>query len=392
MKRSLVLLVILMLALPSLAAFAQATPTAEPNPNAEITWPPPVYVIRGEFSIRGTANLPNMTNYFIEFRPLNDDLTPQGGQNIWFPAILPSQGAVQDDVLGTWDTTLVSDGLYELRLTVNVSQGTAVTSIVSPLRIENEPPPFAATPTPIPTATQAATFAPPPTAEPTLDTTPRVTISASPQGNIRAGDSTFYNIVTSVPTGTTARILGISNRGSGWYQIQLDDGRSGWVAPSIVTTSGDLSGLPRIQPPPPPPPTATPFPTAVPATAIPVSQANLVAGIVVLDPASPSCAQTFTVGFDVANLGSQATTISGTVSLIDTRISDGSQQGNTLGGFPVIQPGDTFRVNMPLTISTFYNEGHRITLVIDPGNQIPETVEGDNTRTIEYTPQKGSCP
>jgi hypothetical protein len=391
MKRLLALLSILVLALP-VAVFAQVTSTEEPNPNANITWPPPVYVIRGEFAIRGTANLPDMTNYFIEFRPLNDDLTPQDEGDVWFPAILPSQGAVQDDVLGTWDTTLVEDGLYELRLTVNVSGGTPEIAIVSPLRIENEPPPFAATATPIPTATPAATEPPPPTAEPTQDSTPRVTISATPQGNIRQGDSTFYNIVATVPTGTTARILGISNRGSGWYQIQLDDGRSGWVAPSIVTTSGDLSGLPRVQPPPPPPPTATPIPTVVPATPVPVSQANLVAGIVVLEPAAPTCQQTFTVGFDVANLGSQPTTISGTVSLVDTRAADGSQQGNTIGGFPVIQPGQTFRVNMPLTISTWHSEQHNITLVIDPGNQIPETVEGDNTRTISYTLTKGSCP
>jgi hypothetical protein len=208
-------------------------------------------------------------------------------------------------------------------------------------------------------------------------------------GNVRQGDSTFYAVITSLPTGTTARILGISNQGTGWYQIQLDSGQIGWVAPSIVTTSGDLTNLPRIQPPPPPPPTATPLPTFTP---VPVSQANLVAGIVVFDPAQPTCAQTFTVGFDVANLGSQPTAFSGTVSLVDTRAADGSQQGNTLGGFPIIQPGQTVRVNMPLTISTWYNEQHNITLVIDPANQIPETVEGDNTRTVSYTLAKGSCP
>ncbi len=393
MKRLLTLLIVLAFVLPS-AAFAQDL-TEEPNPNATITWPPPVYVLRGEFQIRGTANLPNMTNYFIEFRPLNDDLTPQGPQNnVWFPAIRASQGAVQDDVLGTWDTTLAPDGLYELRLTINVSQGDAETMIVSPLRIENEPPPFAVTPVPtaIPTQAIPPTQAPLPTAEPTQDTTPRVTISAAPQGNVRAGDSTFYNIVTSVPTGTTARILGISNRGSGWYQIQLDDGRSGWVAPSIVTTSGDLSGLPRIAPPPPPPPTATPIPTAIPATPVPQTQVNLVAGIVELNPAVPVCGQTFTVGFDVANLGAAANTVTGTLSVVDTRTADGSQQGNTLGPVQIIQPGQTVRVNMPLTVSTWYNEQHTITLVIDPSNQIPETVETDNTRTITYTLQKGDCP
>jgi len=388
MKRPLLLLLILVLVLP-MALSAQGDTTTPANPNAQIIWPPPVYVVSGQFKIWGTANLPNMSNYFIEFRPLNPDMTPQSSNNVWFPAILPSQAAVQQDVLGEWDTTLVGDGLYELRLTVNVTNGNPVYHIVSPLRIQNILPAFAATATPFPTAT----FIPPtPVPQPTIDTTPRVTITSSPQGNVREGDSTFYRILTSLPSGTSARILGISNRGSGWYQIQLDNGLIGWVAPSIVSTSGDLTGLPRVQPPPPPPPTATPFPTAIPSTPIPVSQANLVAGIVVLDPGSPTCAQTFTVGFDVANLGSQPTSISGTVSLVDTRNSDGSQQGNTIGGFPVLSPGQTFRVNMPLTISTWYNEQHNITLVIDPANQIPETVEGDNARTISYTLAKGSCP
>ncbi len=268
MKRRLLWLsLILVLVLPA-TVFAQSAPATPPNPNAQIIWPPPVYVVRGQFQIWGTANLPNMTNYFIEFRPLNNDLTPQGTNDVWFPAILPSQAAVQQDVLGVWDTTLVGDGLYQLRLTVNVSQGSPVYSVISPLRIENTPSLFGATATPFPTPT----FIPPTAAPlPTIDTTPRITIASSPSGNVREGDSTFYRILTSVPTGTTARIIGISNQGSGWFQIQLDNGQIGWVAPSIVTTSGDLSALPRVQPPPPPPPTATPFPTATP---VPVSQAN----------------------------------------------------------------------------------------------------------------------
>ncbi|MCC6803124.1 MAG: SH3 domain-containing protein [Anaerolineae bacterium] len=384
MKRFVALLLILVFVLP-IAASAQTT-TQAANPNANISWPPPVYILRGQFQIRGTANLPNMSNYFIEFRPLNADLTPQVGADIWFPAILPSQLPVQDSVLGVWDTTLITDGLYEMRLTVNVAGGTPVFHVVSPLRIENTPPPFAATATPIPTATpQLPTVTP----IPTEDLTPRVTITSSPSGNMRTGDATVYNIIASLPTGTTARILGISNQGSGWYQVQLDDGRVGWVSPTIVQTAGSLNNLPRLQPPPRPTNTPTPLPTLTP---VPVSQANLVAGIVELNPSGPSCAQTFNVGFDVANLGSVPTNNSGTVSLVDTRTADGSQQGSTLGGFPVLQPGQTFRVNMPLTISTWYNEQHNITLVIDPGNQIPENNEGDNVRTVTYTLAKGGCP
>jgi hypothetical protein len=137
-----------------------------------------------------------------------------------------------------------------------------------------------------------------------------------------------------------------------------------------------------------------PTPTATP---IPVLQANLVGGNVALQPPSPICGQTFNVGFDVANLGSQPTASGGRVSLVDISLRDDSQRGNTIGGFPVIQPGQTFRVNMPLTIgngSGFpfpISEPHQITLVIDPDNQIPETGEGDNTRIINYTLQGGFC-
>jgi len=390
MKRSFALLLILVLALP-FVVHAQ-TPTTPPNPNANVSWPPPVYVVRGQFPIRGTANLPNMTTYFLEFRPINDDLSPQVGADVWFPAILPSQAAVQDGVLGTWDTTLIADGLYQLRLTVNVSQGNPVFAIVSPLRIQNTPSPFEVTPTPIATFTP---IPPPATAVPTQDATPRVTINppGSPTGNVRQGDSTFYGIITSVPAGTIARVLGISNRGTGWYQIQLDNGQIGWVAPSIATPSGDLSGLPRIQPPPPPPPTATPIPTAIPATAVPVSQANLFVGNVNFDPGSPQCNQPFQVKIDIANLGSHPTAFSGTVTVTDTRAADGTQQGPAgSNSFPIIQPGQTINVSVVMTIGTYYNEQHNVTVNVDPSNQIPETTKGDNVKSLSYTLNRASCP
>jgi hypothetical protein len=113
---------------------------------------------------------------------------------------------------------------------------------------------------------------------------------------------------------------------------------------------------------------------------------------VVFDPSTPTCAQTFNIGFDIANLGTQATSASATVSLVDVRAADGSVQGTTLGGFPVLAPGQTFRVTMPLTISTWYSETHRITLTIDPNNVVSETTEADNIRVVEYVLQKGSCP
>jgi len=390
-KRLLLFLLVLALFVISVPLTAQTGTTEDPN--AQITWPPPVYVLRGEFEIRGSANVPNMANYFLEFRPLNDDLLPPDGREVWFPATEAASSAVIDDVLGTWYTAVVPDGIYELRLTVNVRGADAIVDNVTPIRIENTPPPLhpvvlpTNTPLPVIQPTAAPVQA---TTIPTQDPTPRVTIS-TPNGNVRQGDSTFYGIIISLPQGTVLDIVGISNTGSGWYNVRLPDGRTGWVAPSIVTISGNVGGLPRVQPPPPPATPIPPAPTALPFTPVPTSTANLVAGIVVLEPA-PICGQTFNVGFDVANLGTTATAASGIVSLVDVRAADGSQQGTTVGGYPVLQPNQTFRVTMPLTISTFYDETHRITLVIDPQNAIPESNESDQQRVVEFVLQKGSCP
>jgi hypothetical protein len=395
---SLLVLVVMLLAA-SVPAFAQVTPVPTPDPNANVVFPPPVYVLRGLSPIIGTANLPNMTNYFIEFRPLPPaSAEPTTGAGtptptpVFFPAVLPSTSAVVDDVLGTWDTSLVPDGLYELRMTVNTSAGTPVVVTITPLRVENNLDPeiaaligVGAVPV-VPTQAPIVPTQPPAaTMTPTYDPTPRGTVTTA-SANVRTGDSTLFPAIASLPQDTVVELVGISSTGSGWYQVRLASGQLGWMSPTVISVSGDVGRLPRVTPPP-PPVTPTPIPTATPVTS-----ANLVAGIVVLNPNPPVCSQTFIVGFDVANLGSTATAGSGIVSLTDVRAADGSVQASTVGGFPILQPGQTFRVDMPLTVSTFYNETHRITLIIDPQNQIPETTRDDNTRTIEYVLQKGPCP
>ena len=376
------------------------------NPNANISWPPPVYVLRGEFAIRGSVNLPGLANYYIEYRPYNADLTLAQENDLWFPVSLPSNAAVQNDVLAVWDTTTVPDGVYELRLTANTSSSaTPIVAFVRPIRVENEPPPFVTLapgpaltlqPGVIPTLTlpaarptSTATLPPPPptqalpTLAPTQDPTPRATINVG-RANVRTGDSTLYNVVTSYAQGETFPIVGISAAGTGWFLIQQANGNNAWVAPSVVTVSGNTANVPRILPPP-PPVTPTPVPTVTPIT-----QANLVAGIVQLSPSQPVCGETFNVGFDVANLGSTQTLSGGVVSLQDVR--GGQVQESTIGGFPVLNPGQTFRVQMPLTVDTFYDETHTLVLIIDPQNQVAETNESDNRREISYTLSKGGCP
>jgi uncharacterized protein YgiM (DUF1202 family) len=387
-KPLLIGMLILMLMSMGLTAQAQtATPTLEPvNPNANVSWPPPVYVLRGQFTLRGSANLPNMSNYFIEFRPLNPDATVADEDALWTPATLPSTAAVQDDVLGVWNTTSAIDGLYELRLTINVA-GSAPTYVrVAPLRIENTPPPFAPTEVPPlqPTLPQAElpTLQPTPTA---FDTSPRVT--ATRNANVRRGDSTLYDVVGSLNAGDTVPVVGVSSFGTGWYYVQLPNATRGWVAPSVVTVEGDLRSVPAVAPPP-PPATATPTPQPTSAATI-----NLVAGNFRFDPPSPKCNETFSVYLDVANFGSQ--TFFGSASIIsiqDFRRADGAFQVGTSGLIPTINPGQTVNVGpIQIKVGTFYNEEHRLVMTVDSNNLVLETTEADNTKEAIYVLQRAAC-
>ncbi len=254
-------------------------------------------------------------------------------------------------------------------------------------------------PTPIPTVTVSLppSFTPISLATPTLPPTPTLAltstisipmVSVSQNTNCRVGPGTAYDIVGALLIGEKAEVVGKYQGGAYWVIKNPDGSGSCWLWGNYATVSGNTAGLPEMTPPPTPTFTASPIPT----TAVPGAQANLVAGIVAFDPVNPICNQAFTVGLDVANLGTQPTASSGTVSLIDTRVADSSQQASTTGSFPTLLAGQTFRVNMPLTVSTWYNESHRISLTIDPSNLITETNEGDNSRTVEYVLQKGSCP
>ncbi|MDX2141058.1 MAG: SH3 domain-containing protein [Chloroflexota bacterium] len=370
------LTIALVLLILSVGVAAQAQ--EEIDPDAAITFPPSVYLLRDTIEIRGTANLPDMTGYFLSVQALDELLEPTDTEPE--PIMLVQSEPVIDGVLVEWDTTTVEDGLYALVLTVLRGVEEDVTMRVTPIRVENDVPSFLPNATVLPTISMTAVSTAVP---PTGPVTGTVNVASA---NVRTGDSTDYPVVTALFRGDNVTITGVSTRGSGWYQVQLADGRIGWMASGVLDESGDVRVLPRVQPPP-VPVTRTPTPPPTP-----VSSADLVAGVVVLDPSLPVCLQTFTVGLDVANLGTGATFVSGTVSLIDTRAADGSVQGTTVGGFPPIAPGQTFRVVMPLTVSTFYDETHRLTLVIDPTNSVPDINRGNNVRTIEYVLQKGACP
>ena len=101
------------------------------------------------------------------------------------------------------------------------------------------------------------TFTVVPSAAPTATTVPTPTVpEATPNSvavNCRLGPDIGWAATSYVGVGETTQIAGRNDDSSWWYVHDLHNaGSFCWIAASVVTTAGNLSGLPVI-----PPPTAT---------------------------------------------------------------------------------------------------------------------------------------
>jgi len=126
-------------------------------------------------------------------------------------------------------------------------------------------------------------------------------------------------------------------------------------------------------------------------TATPETTANLIVSQVVLDPNPPRCNKTFTIYVTVKNTGTGASSVGGSISVVDARTSDGTVIESTLGAFPALNPGSTFEGIIPITVDTYYKEDHTLTIRIDSTGVVPETNEADNTFTIVYKLAQANC-
>lgn len=361
------------------------------NTTAEITSPPAVSLLRGAVPITGTANDPDQTGYFLQYRELDSDFVPVGGEDaLWSPAVTLQNRRVVNDVLGIWDTSAVDDGLYQLQLVVNRTGGAPLRATVQPLRVQNDPAPYqgaryfgegavAAAPTATPPPVQLPATATP-TAIVTNTPTASVSITAAVEANVRLGDSTSYPPVGFLLEGQSAPVLGKSNR-SAWLYIQLPNGRRGFISPSTLNIQGDPNTLPLIDPPPLP---FTPTPTITPTFTPPPVQANLRIVDIDLEPEDPECGETFEIIAIVQNVGTGPTNASGTINVVDRELDDDDITETTLGGFPVLQAGERFEARIPITVDEEEGDEHRIELIVDSGNTVLETNEGDNFATEEY--------
>ncbi len=117
-------------------------PTSTPTPiSIVILSPVPGSVVAGNIQVLGAAIHPLFLQYQLEYGP-----DPNPG-NLWYPASGISQNPIFNGLLGIWNTTLVQDSVYQLRLRVTLRDGTSLATVVNNIRVQNQ------APTPIPSAT-----------------------------------------------------------------------------------------------------------------------------------------------------------------------------------------------------------------------------------------------
>jgi hypothetical protein len=91
-----------------------------------ITSPKAGSEVSGTVDIQGTVDIPNFGFYKYEVAPINSDTwaTISAGRDIRV-----------DQSLGSWDTTAVTPGDYQLRLVVTDNQGQALPACIIPVRV-----------------------------------------------------------------------------------------------------------------------------------------------------------------------------------------------------------------------------------------------------------------
>jgi hypothetical protein len=153
---SLSIVSLLVSALPVLARTALAG-------NVNIDSPHPGDVLQGVVTIVGSSNIDGFVSADISFTYADD---PTG---TWF-LIAKNLQPVSNNTLVTWDTTVITDGNYVLRLQVTLTDGNMREFLVPELRVRNYTPietptplPIAPEPTPFPTAASTLTPFPTPT-------------------------------------------------------------------------------------------------------------------------------------------------------------------------------------------------------------------------------------
>ncbi len=145
---------------------ATATPTAQPGPqvvtqNPQIIAPKPGQALQGNIPIVVDTTVQKFQSVELTFAYANNPT------KTWF-LIYQGIQPVSNGPLVAWDTSLITDGDYDLRMVITFLDGSQQSVIVSGVRVRNYSPVETDTPMPVtPTSPPATADTPIPTITPT---------------------------------------------------------------------------------------------------------------------------------------------------------------------------------------------------------------------------------
>lgn len=127
---------------PTTAENTSTPPPLSPSetPLPTISDPQPGQAIQGKVNITGSTNIAGFQIAEIEFAYTNNPT------NTWF-LIQRLDEPVTDGLIIQWDTTTISDGTYDFRITVQLENGDQMVTTISGLRVRNYSPIETNTPT-----------------------------------------------------------------------------------------------------------------------------------------------------------------------------------------------------------------------------------------------------
>jgi hypothetical protein len=178
----------------ALVWFLPTGASAQAETNIRITAPASGDVLQGLVNVTGTSAADGFFASELSFAYVSDPTST------WF-LIYSTDQPVTEGLLAAWDTSLVTDGDYTLRLRVTLQDGTILETLVTGLRVRNQ--------TPTETATLAPTFTPGPADTPVP--------SPLPPTPMPAPTATHYPTPTPLPPNpaavTPAEIYSFLGRG-----------------------------------------------------------------------------------------------------------------------------------------------------------------------------------
>lgn len=234
------------------------------------------------------------------------------------------------------------------------------------------------------TATPTASLTPSLTLTPSITPTPTNTIepTATPdrvvvfgtlnEVNLRSGPSTDFEIVGSFLEGEQLQVVA-ANADYSWLVV-LYQGRNVWVAASVVEIFDPGGLLPRL-------PVVTADSVQTPGVLQPPSTGgdgpDLVIDSVILSPALPLPNQFFTATVLVRNQGTAA---AGSFTVNTTFQPGGVPVSGTSAGIPA---GSAAGIELSSSVSG--SGAFTVNIVVDAGNTVVETNEGNNIFGFSYT-------